>query len=73
MSPVGRDASLTVDDFAAPAGAFNHSIRAVHPNNLIDTGSAVGHPANPPRRPSGKGVISPYLLAKNAAELDRRV
>jgi len=42
MSPVGCDASLTLDDLAAPADALDHSIRAVHPDNLIDTGSAVG-------------------------------
>jgi hypothetical protein len=41
MSPVGRDSSLTMDDLATSAGALDHSVRAVHPNNLIDTGSAV--------------------------------
>jgi len=41
MSPVGRDAFLTMDNLAASAGALDHRVRAVHSNNLINSGSAV--------------------------------
>ena len=36
VSPIGRNAFLTVDDLAPSARALDHSIRAVHPNHLID-------------------------------------
>jgi hypothetical protein len=41
MSPVGRDAFLTMDNLAASACALNDPVWAVHPNNLIDAGSTV--------------------------------
>ena len=41
LAPVCRGAFLTLDDLATSAGALNHSVRVVHSNNLINTGSAV--------------------------------
>jgi len=41
LAPVSRDAFMTVDDPPTSAGALDHSVRAVHSNNLINTGSAV--------------------------------
>jgi hypothetical protein len=73
LTPVDRDTFLTMDDLATSAGALDHSVRAVDANNLIDTSGAVG--IQPINRDGHRvtGVISPYLLAMNAAELNRRV
>jgi hypothetical protein len=63
MSPVGGDVFLTVDDLATSAGALDHSVRAVHANDLIDTSGAVS--IQPIYRDGHRvtGIHLPYLLA----------
>jgi len=73
LPPIGCNAFPTVDYPATSAGALKHSVRTVHPNNLIDTGSAVS--IQPIHRDGHRvtGCHSPYLLAMNAAQVNQRV